>query len=92
MEQTITIITVAYLIVINVIGFAIMGIDKKRAIRHKWRIPEKTLFLVAIVGGSVGSILGMQKFRHKTKHMSFIIGFPAILIIQIIASIWLFLN
>ncbi|MDO5519363.1 MAG: DUF1294 domain-containing protein [bacterium] len=91
-QDMVYIIIIGYLVLINIAGFAIMGIDKKRAIRHKWRIPEKTLFLVAIVGGSVGSILGMQKFRHKTKHISFIIGFPAILIIQIIAALWLFLN
>lgn len=73
-----------YLLIINVIAFALMGIDKKRAIRHAYRIPEKTLFLSALLGGSVGAILGMQYFRHKTKHLSFQLGMPGILLVQII--------
>lgn len=72
-----------YLIMINFVAFALMGIDKRRAIRHAWRIPEKTLFISALLGGSIGAILGMKTFRHKTKHLSFQIGMPAILIIQI---------
>lgn len=71
-----------YLVVMNIIGFASMGIDKSKAKRGAWRIPEKTLFLIAILGGSVGSILGMKQFRHKTKHKTFTIGMPAILLIQ----------
>lgn len=71
-----------YLIVMNIIGFASMGIDKSKAKRGAWRIPEKTLFLIAILGGSIGSILGMKQFRHKTKHKSFTIGMPAILLVQ----------
>lgn len=71
-----------YLVVLNIIGFTIMGIDKSRAKRGAWRIPEKTLFLIAILGGSIGSILGMKQFRHKTKHKTFTIGMPAILIVQ----------
>ncbi|WP_312492749.1 DUF1294 domain-containing protein [Anaerosporobacter sp.] len=71
-----------YLVVMNIIGFTIMGIDKSRAKRGAWRIPEKTLFLIAILGGSIGSILGMKQFRHKTKHKTFTIGMPAILIVQ----------
>ena len=59
-----------------------MGIDKRKAIKHQYRIPEKTLFLVAILGGSLGGFLGMELFRHKTKHMKFVIGFPAIFLIQ----------
>ena len=57
-----------YLVAVNIVAFALMGIDKKRAINHAWRIPEKTLFLSAILGGSIGAIAGMQVFRHKTKH------------------------
>lgn len=76
-----------WLIVINLVGFIQMYVDKRRAKKDKWRIPEKQLFLVALIGGSVGSILGMQMFRHKTKHKSFVIGMPAILILQIIAVI-----
>lgn len=71
-----------YLVVMNIIGFASMGIDKSKAKRGAWRISEKTLFLIAILGGSIGSILGMKQFRHKTKHKTFTIGMPAILLVQ----------
>lgn len=64
-----------------------MGIDKTKAKRRKWRIPEATLFLVAIIGGSIGSIAGMYIFRHKTKHWYFVIGMPVILALQVIAAI-----
>lgn len=73
-----------YLVMINIFAFALMGIDKAKAKKNKRRIPEKTLFLFAIIGGSIGSIAGMQVFRHKTKHMSFVIGMPAILILQLV--------
>lgn len=76
-----------YIIIINVVGFLLMGIDKKKAIKHAWRIPEATLFTVAIIGGSIGSILGMQIFRHKTRRWHFVYGMPAILIIQILLII-----
>lgn len=82
-------ILIIYLIIINVIAFMLMGIDKGRAKRQAWRIPEKTLFLSAIIGGSIGSNLGMQVFRHKTKHLSFQIGMPAILIVQIAIAVFL---
>ena len=62
---------------INLIGFAAMALDKRRAIRHKWRIPERTLFLIALLFGSIGVLTGMYVFRHKTKHLSFSIGIPA---------------
>ena len=75
---------IAWLVIINLIAFAIFGIDKKRAKKGQWRIPEKTLFLSAILGGSIGAILGMYIFRHKTKHWYFQIGIPAILIAQIV--------
>ena len=74
-----------YLATVNIIGFALFGIDKQRAVRHAWRIKESTLFITAIIGGSVGCIIGMQVFRHKTKHMKFIVGMPMILILQIAA-------
>lgn len=76
------IVILIYLVVMNIIGFASMGIDKSKAKRGAWRIPEKTLFMIAILGGSVGSILGMKQFRHKTKHKTFTIGMPAILLVQ----------
>ncbi|MGN0154437.1 MAG: DUF1294 domain-containing protein [Lachnospiraceae bacterium] len=75
-------IIILYLIIVNVIGFVLMGIDKRKAIRHKWRIPESTLFLVAILGGSVGTWIGMYTFRHKTKHIQFVVGVPLIFVIQ----------
>lgn len=78
-----TIIFLIYLLVVNIIGFIIMGVDKKRAIRGAWRISEASLFLVAFIGGSLGSIMGMQHFRHKTKHWYFQYGMPIILMVQI---------
>lgn len=77
-----------YLVVINFIGFVIMFIDKKRAIKKKYRIPEKNLFLVALIGGSLGTTLGMEMFRHKTRHWYFKWGMPLLLVIQLILA-WL---
>ena len=74
----------AYIVVINVIGFALMGIDKAKARKRAWRIPEATLFLIALVGGSLGTTVGMRVFRHKTLHWYFVFGMPAILIVQIL--------
>ena len=74
-----------YLLIINIIAFILYGIDKWRARNNGWRIPEATLFLVAIIGGSVGAILGMRIWHHKTRHLSFVIGLPAILLLQIAA-------
>ncbi len=84
-------IALVYLVIVNIVGFVMMGIDKKKAIRGAWRIPEASLFLVALIGGSIGSILGMQTFRHKTKHWYFKYGMPAILILQVAIVIFLFL-
>lgn len=64
--------------------------DKRKAIKKAWRIPERTLFAVAILGGSLGSLLGMHLFRHKTKHLSFLLGIPCILILHIILGIILY--
>lgn len=75
-----------YLLIVNAIGFLLMLIDKRKAIRHRWRIPEKTLFFTAAIGGSAGSIMGMYIFRHKTKHLQFTLGMPAILIAQLILA------
>ena len=72
-----------YFIIINLIGFLSMYLDKYKARKHLWRIPEATLFIIAIIGGSIGSILGMRVFHHKTRHWYFVYGMPAILIIQI---------
>lgn len=73
----------AYIIVVNILAFASMGIDKLKAKRGSFRISEATLFLLAIIGGSPGSIIGMYLFRHKTAHWYFVIGMPIILILQI---------
>lgn len=78
---------IIYLVIINLIGFLSMWIDKKKAKWGKWRIPENTLFLYAILGGSIGSIIGMYTFRHKTKKPKFKIGMPALLILQILAIV-----
>ena len=88
--QTITAIGLIYLIGINLAGFIIMGVDKKRAIRGAWRISEASLFFTALLGGSLGCILGMQYFRHKTKHWYFKYGMPAILVAQILLFVLLF--
>nr|WP_206151564.1 DUF1294 domain-containing protein [Clostridium sp. SM-530-WT-3G] len=82
-------IFIIYLIIINLTGFLIMFIDKNRAIHKEWRIPEKNLIGISIIGGSIGMLLGMNVFRHKTKHLKFTIGIPLILIIQITAAIYL---
>lgn len=79
---------IIYLIIANCVGFAAMGIDKSKAKRRAWRIPEKTLFLLSIIGGSVGTWLGMYAFHHKTKHWYFVVGMPLILVVQIILAIY----
>ena len=73
--KTLRILLIIYA-VMSVIGFALMGIDKSRAINRKWRIKEATLFLIAFLGGGIGSTLGMFFFRHKTKHWYFRLFFP----------------
>ena len=79
-----------WLIVINLATFAVYGIDKSRAKRGAWRVPEKTLFLLPLLGGSVGALLGMRTFRHKTKHWYFVWGIPAILLAQIALAVWVY--
>lgn len=73
----------AFLMAMNLAAFAAMGIDKRRAKRGAWRIPEKTLFLLALAGGSAGALAGMYTFRHKTRHKKFVVGIPAILALHI---------
>ena len=73
-----------YLVIINIAAFIAFGIDKWRARNNAWRIPETTLFLLAIIGGSIGAEIGMHVWHHKTRHLSFIIGIPIILLLQII--------
>ena len=79
-----------YLLLINALGFLLMLVDKYKAKKKLWRIPEATLFTVALVGGSMGCLLGMYTVRHKTKHLTFTMGMPAILAVQIILLVLLF--
>jgi uncharacterized membrane protein YsdA (DUF1294 family) len=74
--------------IMNVAGLMIMGIDKRRAIKHEYRISEKTLWLVALFGGAIGAVIGMQVYRHKTKHLSFKMGFPALAILEFILFLY----
>ena len=80
---------VIYLILMNLIGFGLMGVDKQRARRRDWRIPEKVLFGAALLGGSVGAWAGMYLFHHKTRHWYFVVGMPLILAAQLAAGVWL---
>lgn len=83
---------VIYFIVINLIGFLAMGIDKYKAKRNYWRIPEGTLMMLAVLGGGIGTISGIYAFRHKTKKMKFTVGMPTILISEIAIIIYLFIK
>lgn len=78
-----------YLAVMNVLGVAVMWSDKRRARLHRWRIPEKMLFGVSLLGGSAGTWAGMYLFRHKTKHWYFVVGMPLILVCQAALAIYL---
>ena len=78
-----------YLVVMNVLGVAVMWSDKRRARLHRWRVPEKVLFGVSLLGGSAGTWAGMYLFRHKTKHWYFVIGMPLILVCQAALAIYL---
>ena len=81
-----------YLAAVNVVTFTVYGIDKSKARRGAWRIPEKTLFLLPLLGGSVGALLGMKVFRHKTKHWYFVWGIRIILLAQTALAVWLWLR
>ncbi len=74
---------IIYIIAVNLVSFALMGIDKRRAVRHRWRIPERTLLLFALLFGSIGALTGMYVFHHKTKHLIFKIGIPCMLLVQL---------
>ena len=78
-----------YLVIVNVLAFALYGIDKYKAKAGAWRVPEKTLLGIAVLGGSVGAIAGMKTFHHKTKHWYFRYGLPALLAIQLAAVYFL---
>lgn len=78
---------ILYLLLINLIGFITMFLDKKKAEKGKWRTPEKTIFLITLFGGGIGTISGMYTFRHKTKKLKFTLGLPAIFIAEVILLI-----
>ena len=78
-----------YLLLINAAAFFLMLADKRKAKNHRWRIPERTLISSAILGGSFGALAGMYLFRHKTRHLKFALGIPAILAVQLILAFWI---
>ena len=80
-----------YLLIVNAVSFLLMLTDKQKAKKKLWRIPESTLLLSAAIGGSIGSLAGMYTFRHKTKHLKFTLGVPAILFLRM-AAVFLFLR
>ncbi len=86
------IIISVYLFIINISAFVLCGIDKYRSKRNMWRIQETTLFNLALLGGALGLLLGMKLFRHKTKHKSFTLFVPAIIITQALIVLYLFYN
>ena len=79
-----------YLAAVNLVTFTVYGVDKAKARRGAWRVPEKTLFRLPLLGGSVGALLGMLVFRHKTKHWYFVWGIPLILLAQIALAVWVY--
>ena len=81
-----------YLLIINIFGFFIMWLDKHKAQKGSWRIPEKTLFMITALGGGIGTIAGMYTFRHKTQKLNFVIGFPFITILEVIGILYYFLT
>ena len=79
-------VLIGYLLIINGTAFLMMGLDKGRARRNQWRISERSLFLPAVLGGSLGTLLGMKTFHHKTKHWYFRFGIPVLLVLQLAAA------
>lgn len=75
-----------YILTVNLISFLLFGLDKRRAKQSRWRIPEKTLFILALVGGTPGALAGMRLFRHKTRHRAFALGLPVILLVQLLLA------
>ena len=89
MEKTLTVALAVWIAAWSLILFCSMGADKRRARRGLWRIPEKRLFILALIGGAPGGLLGMAVFRHKTKHWYFVLGFWAFALLQLAALAWL---
>ena len=83
---------IIYFIIMNIFGFFIMWLDKRKAKKGAWRIPEKTLFIITALGGGIGTTAGMYVFRHKTQKIQFVIGFPFITILEIITIIYFILK
>ena len=83
---------VIYIILINIIAFLAMYIDKRKAKKGRWRIPENTLLLITLLGGGIGTIAGMYTFRHKTQKIQFVIGFPFITILEIVTIVYFVLK
>lgn len=79
-----------YLVAVNLLAFLLMGLDKRRAVRHRWRIPEKTLFFFPLLGGAAGGLIGMLFFHHKTLHKKFSVGFPLLLLLWAALLYYLF--
>ena len=73
---------IVYLTAVNITAFLLYGADKRKAVRHQWRVPERVLIGIALIGGSLGALAGMRIFRHKTKHPKFFIGVPLMIVIQ----------
>ena len=85
-------VLLVWLAAINLVTFAVYGSDKAKAKRGTWRVPEKTLFLLPLLGGSLGALLGMRVFHHKTKHWYFVWGIPLILLAQLALAVWLYVK
>lgn len=90
--MNVLLLLISYYIIVNIIGFASMGIDKAKARKRAFRIPEATLFIIAFIGGSLGSTIGMHFFHHKTRHWYFVFGMPAIFILQLCLVIALYFS
>ena len=88
MDLKTILIIIGYILIINLIGFIAMYIDKRKAQKNEWRIKEGTLISIALLGGGIGGMIGMYKFRHKTKKLKFTVGFPTIIITQIVIIIY----
>ena len=92
MREYLPLAAAAYLLLMNLAAFFTFGADKRRARRDAWRVPERTLFLLALLGGSAGAVCGMRVFHHKTRHWYFRYGLPAILLAQLALAAWLYLR
>ena len=89
MNVAVRAVLLVWLAGVNVVTFILYGVDKSRAKKGRWRIPEKTLLLLPLLGGSIGALAGMRVFHHKTKHWYFVWGVPAILLAQLALAVWL---